>query len=329
MTTSKLTKSSLDTYDACPRKYQLRHELRIVPTRESEALRFGTAFHAGMEALGNGLLIGETCKGIDKLYANHPYAEYLLFECETVKRMVCGWAWRWADDGIVVLEAESVFKDVPIINPETGGAAQKHALAGRTDQVIKLLDGRKALREFKTTSTDISPGSDYWPHLNMNRQVNIYYMVQKEDAKHPVTAVLYDVARRPGIKPKKVAKKYAEDWPIYYGEKIDLDIMPESETPQMYGARVTANITEQPDRYFARREIGILESHLAETREDTWQAHLAIMESKRRGHWRRATRSCFMYGRCEYFNICSAGVDVTKGLPEGFRHEKPHSELEN
>ena len=172
-------------------------------------------------------------------------------------------------------------------------------------------------------------GSDYWPHLNMDRQVNIYYMVQSQNPDRPVTTILYDVTRRPGIRPKAPTKKDVADWPMYYGEEIDLEEPPERETAAMYGARLTADMGERTEFYFARREIGILESHTKDTQRDTWEIHLAILASENRGYYRRATRSCFDHGRCPYFTICSAGVDVTEAMPEGFHHEEPHSELED
>jgi hypothetical protein len=49
-----LTSSRLATLRTCPRQHYYRYELRLSRVRSAEALRFGGAYHAGLEAHNRG-----------------------------------------------------------------------------------------------------------------------------------------------------------------------------------------------------------------------------------------------------------------------------------
>lgn len=47
-----LTNTAMATFRACPRKYRNRYVYRLAPARQATALRFGSAFHLGLEIRG-------------------------------------------------------------------------------------------------------------------------------------------------------------------------------------------------------------------------------------------------------------------------------------
>ena len=85
---------------------------------------------------------------------------------------------------------------------------------------LPLPDGRVAIVEFKTTRDEISPGSDYWKRLNIDRQVSVY-MLGARALGYDATAVLYDAARVPGLRPRLLSRKSEErESPEQFGQFI-------------------------------------------------------------------------------------------------------------
>ena len=112
--------------------------------------------------------------------------------------------------------------------------------------------------ERKTTSEDISIGSNYFKRLTLDVQIS-HYINGARSLGYDVAGVQYDVLRRPMHKPS-VAK---------------------SETPDHYGERVLAAIAEDPERYYARRTIVRLQDEMVEADHDMWQTGIAIRDARR------------------------------------------------
>ncbi len=337
--TKKLTNTSVNTLDECRYKYWLRYVLGIDPVKEADYFRIGGAYHLGQEALAKSGL-DEAFAAVRKNYSVLPdwaaASETGKFDWEVeyqkVVRLLSGWAWRWNGDGIKVMRAEQVF-ELPIINPETGHPATTRTRGGKIDQIIQMADGRMAMREFKTCSDDVSPTSDYWKKLRMDPQVSGYFDALQNDAdnEYDVITILYDVTRKPSIKPKKPVKKDVADWPMYFGEKIeDCEKPGDKESPQMYGSRLAADINERPEWYYARKEIARVDADMEDWQYDLWGKHQALLALEKRGRFPKDTRSCLLMGKCPYFDkICSAKVDASEGIPEGFKVlDNVHPELE-
>ncbi len=91
------------------------------------------------------------------------------------------------------------------------------------------------------------------------------------------------------------------------------------ETPEMFGARLLADIREYPDKHFARHEIPRTDDELLKLdREYRNIARLAEFATIR-DLWFRNEDHCDATYRCPYYSICYYDVDVTNGnIPEGF-----------
>ncbi len=338
-----LTHSRVACAGTCLRKHYFAYELGIRQDRGTPPLRMGGAFHVGLDVLnrgdtvedddqsdvdGHGLVERAAEKAIesygvtpDWCITDEDLTDWCV-EAEIVKRLVVGYAWRWQDDLIQCVETEQVF-DLPVINPETGAASHLFRRAGKIDKIARLPDGRLAIVEHKTTGKDLSLGSDYWKRLRLDQQISLY-MIAAQDLGYPIVTIVYDVIRRPGIRPRKLTKaeqKTLAETHFWYGEPVtDVRVgVPERETIAMYGARLLVDLQTRPDFYFARQEIPRLDADLDEFRLELWQIAKNLRECQRHGRWFRNTNACLQYNsRCEYFDICSNTVDVQNGPPPGF-----------
>lgn len=174
--------------------------------------------------------------------------------------------------------------------------------------------------EHKTTSSDIGPGSSYWKRLTLDTQVSQYL-----GAEERAEGMLYDVIRKPGIKPYKAtppeARKYTKTGALYAAQR-EAD-----ETPEEFAVRLRADISEDPNRYYQRGVIVRLPEERREAARDTWLVAGSIRESMRLDAWPRNPSSCDAYGRtCDYWAVCAGETTIDDDAR--FRTaETPHEEL--
>jgi len=315
-----LTHSATACFRACHRRYQLRYEYGLRPEGDDLPRRVGTVFMRAVEVAANDE--AEPFSEIEDALED-PY------EMALVAAMYTGHVNRYSDPSILFADPEHVAAelefDMPLINPETGKPTPVWRMGGKIDRIVRIDDGRLAVMEYKTTSMDFAPGSDYWTKLHLDPQLSIYVIAARE-LGYNIETVLYDVTRRPGLKPLKATpeenRKYKKDGTLYANQR-DCD-----ETPEEYAARVAADIAERPDYYFARIEIARLDADLDECRRDIWAQQQEMRAAQRTGHFYRDPGACFEISRkCDYVAICQ-NHDLDVRTPDGFvRLEDPHSEL--
>ena len=301
------------SFRACPRRHYLRYELGLAPAETPFSLRVGSAFHAAKDAAD---------RGMDPEAAIGAAVED-PFDLALVAAMFQAHCTRWEGQEFEAVVSEQEF-ELPLRNPETGCATPIWKLAGKMDRIVKLQDGRFALMEYKTTSRDFSPGAEYWQRLHLDQQLSIYVIAARR-LGYPIDTILYDVTRRPGLRPHKAtpveARKYTKDGRLYANQR---DV---GETPEEFAARVGANMAERPDYYFARIEIARMEQDLEDCEAELWMQQLAIREGQRSGHWWRNPGACYGTIPCDYLNICLFR-DLETRTPDGFvRLEDTHPEL--
>lgn len=174
--------------------------------------------------------------------------------------------------------------------------------------------------EHKTTSSDITPGSTYWRKLTLDTQVSQYL-----GATEGVEGMLYDVIRKPSLRPFKAtpleAQKRTKAGTLYATQRET------DETPEEYAVRLRADISEGPNKYYARGIIVRLPSERIEAARDTWLVAGSIRESMRLDAWPRNPGSCDAYGRtCDYWAVC-AGETTIQDDTRFRTAETPHEEL--
>ena len=276
------TNGSLTCFRACPRRYELSHVLKLRPAEVSYPIAVGRAFHTALET-------GE-CPPMDSAY-----------DMAIVAAMVARYREVWPVLDIIA-------REVPFWIDVNG-----IAYGGVIDAIIRLADGRLAVAEYKTTSEDFSAGSDYWVRLRLDSQIT-GYVVAARALGYAVETVLYDVTRRPAIRPLKASKeiKLKKDGTPYANCRLT------DETPEEYAARCVEALTPE---CFARHEIARLDDDL-----ELWAKDLALQsEAVAAARWYRNTDACDARFTCDYLSICHLSEP---GVPTGFiRVDDIHPEV--
>jgi hypothetical protein len=162
-----------------------------------------------------------------------------------------------------------------------------------------------------------------------------------------VDCVLYDVARKPTIKPSAIPQTDE------LGAKIVLDssgfrartdkgqwrqtsdsakgyvLQTRLMTPEEWGDKLSNDIAERPDFYFARNEVARLDCDLEAYEFELWEIAQTMRDAQTNDrHYRTVSKNTCDY--CAFFSLCTSGIDAGKdALPEGFvRVEDVHPELE-
>ena len=290
----KLTNSMRSKFNACHRAYKIAYVDLIRPAKASEALTFGTAMHALLESYWTG-----TNPDFASITTGDAYKDM------TIIALYDGYIEKWG--GHDTLDYERIGAEIgfeaPLMNPETGGVSKTWVLAGKIDAIAKdKTTGKHIIVEHKTTSQDIGPGSDYWKKLPIDGQVSGYY-VGVSTLGYDVDVCLYDVIRKPTIKPYKATpedkRKYNKDGSL---SKTCREF---DETPDEWYARLKKDIAERPDYYYARVSVVRSEDDLMDYLFDMWAVGREIADAERIGRWSRNPNACSVYGSCEYFDVCT------------------------
>jgi hypothetical protein len=361
---AKLTHSRMTCEGVCPRKCYFQYELGIRRHDESRPLRMGSAVHLGLDRRCDGdsqdqaIIAGVASYEVAPEWANtvelmHEWA----IEREKVARLLSGYFWRWGcEDGhglgswgtddnpewIEVVASEIKF-ELPIRNPETGKTTPSFVLAGKIDKIVRLGDGRLAVIEHKTCGEDIDSQSDYWRRLRIDQQISLYFCAALE-LGYDVKTVLYDVIRKPCISPALVpvvdidglkivldangnrVKNINGSWKQSGNAAEGWTMQARRETPEEYGERLSKDIAERPDFYFARQEIPRLAGDLSEWMQELWDQQLTMRYRQKNDRWPRRTSACLHPYRCEYLDICHNGLTAGE-VPAGFVKGNVHPEL--
>ena len=156
--------------------------------------------------------------------------------------------------------------------------------------------------EHKTTSSDITPGSNYWREVSKtNPQASMYAL------PFPGSTISWDAVRKPTLRQLEANSRRKEP-----------------ETDEAYEARVLADMAERPGFYFQRATIVRLQHEHKAFRDDLIDQALQVDNSRSYPHPRNPN-ACHSFGReCDFFGVCWEG-DSLDG-PKFVRREKNHTE---
>lgn len=127
-----ITTSSMKSYRSCPRKYYYAYELRRRAVETSDALRFGTLIHRGLEAWWKTASLDAALAALEGGESTDPY-ERVRAEC-----LMRGYHARWIDEPFYVLAVEHEFRTA-LVNPDTGRASRTFERGGKMDAVAKVV----------------------------------------------------------------------------------------------------------------------------------------------------------------------------------------------
>jgi len=230
--------------------------------------------------------------------------------------------WREEQSGITVLTNEHTYVS-PLVNLDSGRSSRAFQIAGKLDHLV--LDPSVCLVDHKTTSSDLSDDGVYWRQLAVESQPSHYELLLLANGIR-VDNVTWDVARKPGIRPKKITKKYGEEvGTVHAARAVAAGV--EYEDAILFEDRVALETTENPDRYFARRSAKRLRDEIAEYADELWDMQKDISQARLGNRWYRNSGACMNYGTpCRFLGVCS-GHD-TIDSENWFRVDDVHNELE-
>jgi hypothetical protein len=254
-----LTNSEVTCFQRCEREWQHRYLDRRTGQSDQESLSRGKRIHRELAAWWSGA----------KTEGEIPPIE---------TAMMIGYAARYVRPNLRDIRVNVPFR------AQIGGVD----VVGECDAVGVDEDGRTVVVEHKTTSQNISPGSQYWrERIHCDTQVSTYL------AAFPGATVLYDVLHTPGLKPLPANSK-----------------RPMTESNEEYIDRILADMQSEPEKYFQRAYIVRLEAEHEAFADDVATIHGRMNDSRRPPP--RNPRSCFTYGRaCDFFDVCYGGKAIT------------------
>lgn len=231
----------------------------------------------------------------------------------TVKGLLIGYDVRWRETNqkMTLLESETTYTG-PLVNLTTNKDSRTWRLAGKIDKLVN--DNGRVLFDHKTTSSDIEdPNSPYWRQLAIEGQSSHYELLLLLNSQR-IDRVIWDVIRKPGIKPKKLAaadRKSVTSLGMYCGWKVSPEtqtalVTDERENEELYMFRVARESIDDPNRYFARRSVPRTREELADYNLELWEIGKEILGTRNSGRNFRNAGACMTYGSpCEYLGICS------------------------
>lgn len=339
-----LTHSRNHSFKTCRRKHWFEYEWGVRKETDPKALRIGIAGHEGLERIGKGEGIAAAVQAARDAYSECP--EHIdehdwRIEEETVVRLLCGYVWRWQDQHLEHLATEQSFR-LPLVNPATSRKSQTFELAGKIDGIVRLEDGRVAVLEHKLFSESLDDDSDLWSRLRIDQQLSMYVYAARQ-LGYEVDTCLYDVIRKPTIKPTdvpildKLGMKIVLDEhgnrPMtargqYYQSdaKEGLTLQKRPMTVEEWGEHLNKDIAKRPGFYYARREVPRLDDDMEEFAAELWDVAKTIQEARNHSRWFRTVSPNCKF--CSFFYLCSEGWKPTDDLPQGFvRLDDVHPEL--
>lgn len=278
LTTARI--SELRAFRDCPRKREIAFDYSLKPQIEAPYFAFGTAYHAAR-------------RGAD-----------------------------WSLDPFETARLQAMLEKIPgglygqrlTEIPFTITAGRMLRLQGHIDAVVEY-QGRYMVLERKTTSKDLD--ADYFAALAMDDQVHGYYL-GAHGSDMPVDGVLWEVVKKPGIRPYKATPLEKRTYNKTQTKTADGVIRPAGslsakcrefdETPVEFYARCLEAFDPVTD--YALREVAVTTDRVESFKQDV----AAQLRSIRDGASWRNPQAC---PDCPFTGICHNEMLATE-TPDGF-----------
>lgn len=269
--------------------------------------------------------LSESWKAIDALI---PDRDSIV--AATAKGLIFGYDRKWAESGWVCEAVEKPF-ELPIVNPDSERSSRTFTQAGKMDKLASY-SGKRFLVEHKTTSDDLSdPNGSYFRRLDIDHQVSQYMLAAWQEGDK-LEGTLYDVVRKPGIRPRKITKEEIRELNatgLYHGFAVSEGVYEagHQEDAALYQRRLSRETIEQPERYFARKTLYRIDAQILDFARELWDTADEIRLARLNNRHYKNPAACVAYGTpCEYLPLCS-GHDTPES-DRWVKRESVHEELE-
>ncbi len=346
MINNVLSASRMTCAMRCLRQHFYNCEIGLRKTTTGVALRLGSAWARAMEVRWEGAdYDGALVSAIPE------WVDLDEYSCATVAALLAGY-----------YDYYGPIEEMGKMHPEQQfGYELGHGFTaeGKLDTLGTLADGRSGIIEGKTTRDSLRPDSDYWLRLSFNMQLYQYTLAARREG-WDIAVVLYDVTRKPSIKPKEVNNLDSEGRKIVLdqkGQRVFLkngepkqggdtkkghSIKSHVESPDEFSDRLWRDTLARPDFYFVRREVPVIDEQLESFERQRLaiaKLILALRENERSfgseswederdpEAWPRnvSRETC---GFCQYKEFCLQNIQVTQqNIPAGFEVQPFNPEL--
>jgi hypothetical protein len=320
-----ITTSELKSFRSCKRQHHYSYRLGYRSIDKAGPLRFGTAMHNALEVWWSAGTLCDLGAAIAAIDSN---GEIDAFERAKARAMMMNYHARWATEDYEVLAVEIEF-ETPLINPSTGKASTTYRLGGKIDGIARKPNGDVFLMERKTSGVEVGFDTPYWKRLILDTQISTYY-VGGRALGHDIKGCIYDVLRKPAIRPKaipivdefdmkmvvdsqgnRVKTKDGKKWRETADSALGYTLTTRPETPDEFEKRCIEVIMEDPERYLVRGEVFRLEEDELDAAQDTWDTARELRESELASRWPRNPDACDKWGSfCSYWPVCALGSSI-------------------
>lgn len=339
-----LTASRMNCAMQCLRKHFWQYEIGLRREETSVALKMGSAWARGMEARWKGATYEEAlASAIPEGVALSQY------DCSIIAALLAAYYDYYGER-----------EDCGQLNPEVqfrSRITEIFTAEGKIDSLGSKLDGLSVMIENKQTSDSIAPDSEYWLRLSFNVQL-YQYIVEARKMGWDVSEVLYDVCRKPQIRPKSIDDLDKDGLKIVvdadgnriFNQKGKNKGLPRQspdkekgyvvkshvETPDEFSDRLYNDVRLRPDFYFVRKEVPIIDQNLESFEKQRLAiAHLILsMRQNEVGPardpeaWpRHVSKDTCKF--CSFKSFCLSNISVDlNNPPEGFSIQPFNPELD-
>ena len=311
---TRLSHSCIRCFKECQRRYYFNYVRRIERDTKDEKRHMGSALHHALDMNAKGSDTQACVKSIVE-DMNQLSTDDRLFKAYMLVALFRAYLWYYSENKVTILGSE---KTVSASIPK----CRSFYVMGIVDKEFQdQSTGLKYVVDHKLVSEDIGVDTDFADRLHMDPQTSMYIHLGNGE----YAGMLYDVIKKPGIKPKAVSKadmKELEDTGKYCGLVISESSRPREdgrETPAMYGARCMAAIMENPTAYFRRIMATRTREEMAKFVEDIDRTRKQIAFVTRKGLFVANEASCKIPYKCDYLPICLSGQWHDDIIPQGYR----------
>ena len=315
-----VTTSELRSFRRCKREHHYSYRMGYREIHKAGPLRFGTAIHKALEVWWSAATLGNIDLAMVAIDAN---GEIDDFERAKARAMMMAYHARWIDAEFEVLAVEKQF-EAPLINPATGAKSQTYEIGGAIDAIVRMPNGDVFICEHKTSGVECGLDSPYWKRLRIDPQISTYF-VGARALGYDIKGCLYDVLRKPAIRPKeiplmdddgvkivldaegqRVRTKDGKKWRETGDTKLNYVAQTRPETPLEFEVRCLDAIAEDPERHLVRGEVFRLESDELDAAQDMWDQARELKEAEKATRFPRNPDACDRWGKmCVYFPVCT------------------------
>jgi len=318
---------------------------------------------------GTTFLVGEPMEAVARCL-ERAYGKYGNMSPEKAEKMetrrtillysLAAYQWYYSEDDTVkkVLAPELPF-DTVLVNSVTGKPFPNIRVVGKIDKYFEHRNGKRYVLEHKSTTSNLDDDSDYWNKLRFDPQTTMYPWAMRDmqakdellgygvkDGDTPLSGVLYDVWKKPKIKPKKIDAARAKEMVttgIYCDESFTVEAGVDDhhivingeitgrfpaakgngfqikETQAMFGARLLQVIVKDPEIYFQRKEISRTTEDLAKFEQQMVNITRTMRHMVSMDCFYCNSTSCDDFGSCDSKAICYNDLAVgPDDVPTGY-----------